>query len=72
MTEINYWRLYDATSGKDYWISITDEKSEYGNYYVDSEDVGHFAKDYDDYLDPYSMSTFDEIAEDVDYFITGV
>lgn len=28
MTEINYWRLYDATSGKYYWISITDEKSE--------------------------------------------
>lgn len=29
-------------------------------------------KDFDEYLDPYSMSTFDEIAEDVDYFITGV
>lgn len=51
MTEINYWKLYDATSCKYYWISITDEKSEYGNYFVDSEDVGRYAKDYDEAVD---------------------
>ena len=51
MTEINYWKLYDATSNKFYWISITDEKTEYGNYFVDSEDIGRPAKDYADAVD---------------------
>ena len=51
MTEINYWKLYNADSGKYYWISITDEKTEYGNYFVDSEDIGRPAKDYAEAVD---------------------
>lgn len=51
MTEINYWKLYDATSGKYYWISITDESTEYGNYLVNSEDIDRPAKDYAEAVD---------------------